>query len=159
MNNFKKSRVERSKTIVLSAPMEQVFPMFQPEGEKSWTDSWDPQYIWPVDGRPQEGLVFTHRNDKGGESVWTMTRFDAQDHHVEYTVVAPGSHVTQIRIRCQQNRAAQTRALISYTVTPISEQGLEILERFSPEDYDHRINAWQKAIEHYINTGEASAVH
>ena len=159
MNEFEKSRVERSKTITLSRPLEHVFPMFQPEGEKSWTTSWDPQYVWPQDGQPQEGLVFTHDNGHGGESIWTMTRFDLENHRIEYTVVAPGSHVSQIRICCRQTQPEETTATISYTVTPISERGLSVLENFAPEDYEQRISAWQIAIDHYFATGLASDVH
>jgi hypothetical protein len=153
------SQVQRSKTITLSRPLKQVFPMFQPEGEKSWTANWDPQYVWPSDGQPREGLVFTHDNGKGGQSIWTMTRFDEQDHHIEYTVVAPGSHVTQIRIRCEQARPDQTEASVCYTVTPISEEGLAVLEQFAPGDYDKRISVWQLPMEHFFATGEASDVH
>ena len=159
MNTIEKKRVERSKTITLSKPLKQVFPMFQPEGEKSWTASWDPQYVWPRDGQPQEGLVFTHFNDQGTESVWTMTRFDEQDHRIEYTVVAPGSHVTQIRIRCRLSQPGETSATISYTVTPIGERGMSVIEQYDPEEFEHRISAWQLAIEHFFETGQASDVH
>lgn len=159
MNNFAKNRVERTKTIVLSRPMEDVFPMFQPEGEKSWTANWNPQYIWPRDGLPHEGLVFTHDNGHGGESIWTMTRFDQDNYRIEYTVVAPDSHVSQIRIRCEQTQPRETSATISYTVTPISEAGLSVLESFAPQDYEHRISTWKKAIDHFFATGQPSDVH
>jgi hypothetical protein len=159
MNSFEKNRVERSKTITLSRPLDQVFPLFQPEGEKSWTSSWNPQYVWPEDGVAQEGLVFTHDNGKGGNSIWTMTRFDEQNHSVEYTVVAPDSHVSQIRICCSQDLASVTSATISYTVTPISETGLGVLKQFDPAAYEQRIDGWQAAIHHFFDTGEASEVH
>ena len=159
MPNYKNKHVECSKTIKLSHPVARVFPMFQPEGEKSWTAGWNPQYVWPRDGLPREGLVFTHDNGKGGESIWTMTRFDPQDHRIEYTVVSPESHVTRIQIRCNETLPGATSTTISYAVTPISERGLSVLKQFAPRDYEDRINAWQMAIDHFFDTGEASEVH
>lgn len=159
MSELKINRVKRTKTIYLSRPLELVFPMFQPEGEKSWTASWNPRYVWPHDGQPREGLVFTHDSGEGTESIWTMTRFDPYSHRIEYTVVAPDSHVTQIRIRCKELQSARTSATICYTVTAISEQGLEVLDKFTPAEYEHRIHTWQLAIDHFFDTGHASEVH
>jgi hypothetical protein len=66
------SQVQRSKTITLSRPLKQVFPMFQPEGEKSWTANWDPQYVWPGDGQPRQGLVALMNRTTISNTPWLL---------------------------------------------------------------------------------------
>ncbi|RWA97127.1 hypothetical protein [Mesorhizobium sp.] len=69
------NHLERSHSIVLSGPIDRVFPLFTPTGETLWVDGWDPEFLHPQDGETRQGMVF--RTAHGDETtLWACTDWD-----------------------------------------------------------------------------------
>jgi hypothetical protein len=111
-------------------------------GARAWAQGWDPQYIFPADGTPERGMVFTTTH--GNEStVWNLTRHDPQGGVVEYLRVTPGSRVAVVLVQCAEVGPRKTRVTVVYTFTALNESGNEYVRAMDEAHY----RGWATAIE------------
>ncbi len=157
--SFTASHVSRSHTIHLDAPPRQVFPLFEPIGEKAWAEGWEPTLLFPADGAAQPGAVFTTRHPDESETIWMITGYDPARFHLGYLRVTPGSRVGKIDIACQEAPGGTTRASVIYTFTALSEQGNAFIARFTQAHYQEMMAAWEQAINSYLAQGHVRRHH
>jgi hypothetical protein len=150
----------RTGSIHLDAPIAEVFPLFGPVREAEWAEGWhiEPLYaLTPL--LEEEGAVFQTRQHGDAITVWIILRFDRDRHEVEYARVTPGLHAVTIEIACAPS-AGGTEAMVTYTLTGLSEAGNAFIEReFSEEGYPHMLGQWEQAITHRLKTGHLLAHH
>ncbi len=151
MPPFKAQRITRTTTIQLSAPPDQVFPLFEPLGEKLWAPNWEPVMIYPPAGSPETNAVFTTREHDGPPTVWIIAQFDPAQFQIIYVRVAPHSHVATIAVHCASEGAEMTTARVSYTFTGLTAQGNAYVNTFSEDYYHAWILQWERAITHYLS--------
>jgi hypothetical protein len=151
MSDFVARRVVRNATIELAASPGQVFPLFEPLGERAWADGWDPQILYPLSGAAEQGAVFSTRQHGDAPTIWAIVEFDPQRYRIRYLRVAPESHVADIRIVC--NGATHTRASITYVFTGLSAAGNAYVDSFTAGHYQQWIDSWQSAINYYLEHG------
>lgn len=145
MSAFAGEHAVRSHAFVVNLPVERAFVLFEPEGERAWAQGWDPQHVWPQDGRTQAGMVFTTQH--GGEStIWTLVRHEPQSALVEYLRVTPDSRVASIIVQCARLDAARTRATVIYAMTGLSEGGNRFIRNMDEAHYREYIAGWETAI-------------
>lgn len=63
---FIANHIERTHTIELPRPREEIFPLFSPLGEKQWVPAWDPTFHHPRSGDLVEGAVYLAEFTEGG---------------------------------------------------------------------------------------------
>ena len=154
IKDFAARRVTRSQTLHLDGRVGDVFGLFDPIGEKKWSESWNPVMIFPASGVSQ-GAVFVTKDHDGAETTWVITEFDEVKHRIAYTSVTPNLRINQIVIKCESDRSDHTNAHVSYTITALSEKGNQLIESFSEEHYREWIMNWEKAINHYLQHARA----
>ena len=89
-----------------------------------------------------------------------ITRYDGENAQIEYLRVTPGSRVGNVQIRCEAGPDDTTKAHVTYTFTALSEHGNAYVETFTEAHFRHHMMAWwQKAINHYLATGETLKAH
>jgi len=143
---FRALHVERSSAFVLALPVGRAFELFTPEGEKSWAQGWEPDYLHPPDGKLAEGMVF--RTGIGGEeTLWVVARCDRAAAEVEYVRATPGSRVATVTVRCAPLDSARTRVAVRYAFTGLSEAGNEWIRAMDEPRYAAFIDSWRAAIE------------
>src|SRR5512135_1664224 len=49
---FAAATVTRTGHLTFDAPVEKVFPLFTPLGERNWAPGWNPEILYPADGTP-----------------------------------------------------------------------------------------------------------
>ena len=151
----KSIHVRRSGQIMLHGSIEKVFPLFGPVEEEKWAEGWEPSI--KHGSNSEEGTVFTTADPH--PATWVLDRFDAKSHTVRYVTVAPELRVVQIDIGCQAAGEAETRCEVTYTMTALSDLGETLVENYTQSHHDHRIQQWQTAIDHYLQTGTRMAHH
>ncbi|HEY7349859.1 MAG TPA: SRPBCC family protein [Ktedonobacterales bacterium] len=156
--SFTAQRVTRTRVIHLSAAPRQVFPLFEPVGEKAWAEGWEPTMLFPADGTAEPGAVFTARHPEG-ESIWIMPLYDPASFHLAYFNVAHGSRVGNIEIQCREAPGGTTDASVSYTFTALNEPGNEFIANFTETHYEEMMAAWERAINYYLAHGRALRHH
>jgi hypothetical protein len=145
MDDFVAERAVRSHAFGVSMPVADAFRLFEPEGERAWAQGWDPRYLYPADGRPEVGMVFTTLH--GGETtIWTMTRHDPAAGVVEYLRVTPGSRVASVLVQCAPADAERTRVTVVYGFTALSPLGNDYVRAMDAARYRDFIDGWGTAI-------------
>jgi hypothetical protein len=147
---FHSKSVTYHGTIRLAGPIEMVFPLFTPEGEKGWAEGWNPQYVYPPDGTTQQGLVF--RTSHSGPLIWIVSKFDSQQHEISYVILGKDT-VRQLVIKCV-DEGTRTSADLAHTYTSLSEEGNEIVEHHTPEGIGDEIKGWESEINYFLKTGK-----
>lgn len=147
--------VEQTATINVAAPVEKVFPLFGPVEEARWADGWAPEVLYQ--GKNMEGTVFATRAPHPG--FWVLALWDEAGHRVRYAEVVPERYVVQIDIACRAASAAATRCQVTYSYTSLGADGDAFLRQYTSEHHAQRIGQWERALNHYLQTGERLAGH
>jgi hypothetical protein len=151
-------RAERSFAIHLDAAPRQVFPLFDPVGEREWALGWDPKMIFPADGSsPAKGSVFT-TGDKDGDEIWVITGYEAQNGFISYLAVLPGQVVTEIEIRVQKQGENKSVAEVTHRRTALSAAGNHFVDALSENASSHAAH-WEHAINEALRKRRENAGH
>jgi hypothetical protein len=158
MDDFFAVQAKQSRILHLSGRIDDVFPLFDPVGEKKWSEDWNPIPIFPSSG-VQEGGVFLTRHDDGVEAIWVITKLDRNSRNIVYTSFTPSFKVSVIEIECEPAGLDCTKARVTYTVTALSEKGNQYVNSFTGDYYCEWMTHWEKAINHYLQHGHALRHH
>ncbi|RWP17562.1 MAG: SRPBCC family protein [Mesorhizobium sp.] len=138
------NHLERSHSIVLSGPIDRVFPLFTPTGETLWVDGWDPEFLHPQDGETRQGMVF--RTAHGDETtLWACTDWTPWRY-----VRAPDSRFGFVEVACRPTADGGTEASIAYTFTALSTAGRSYLSELTEDAFAQMIEGWKLRIEAWL---------
>jgi len=159
MSEFQGKRVTHEYTQTNVAPPERVFPLLCPVREADWVPGWQYRLICSESGVAEYGCVFITPNEDGTETTWVVTNYDPTSFRIAFAWVNPGLVVAQIRISLSRSSGAQTSpghtsALIQYTCTGLSKEGNREVERYDEKWFRHKMQSWEAAINHYLQTGK-----
>jgi len=163
-SSFISKRITRTSTITLNAPIEKVFPLFNPVREKEWAADWKPHFLTESTQDPEikEHLVFKTQSSHGHDEndyIWTISKYLPDRAFIEYTVFTP-ERLWWIAIQCSNdipNHA--TNAEITYTYVGLTDPGNAINEKALQLMYAQDLKDWEEAINHYLLTGERLPLH
>jgi hypothetical protein len=146
------SRLPRSHTqaMRLPAPPEAVFPLLCPVREAEWLRGWTARILHSESGVAEPGCVFTTPGHGGPDWIWVVTRHDAP-RAVQFLVLAPGSHVTQLDIALEPGPDG-TRALWTYALTAL-DPGKDAAHRDYMAGTPGRILDLEARLAHFLRTG------
>ena len=149
--SFDPLHVVRSHSLIVERPLAAAFAFFTPEGERAWARGWEPRYFYPLDGRPQPGLVFT--TGHGDEhTIWTLLRMESP-HLVEYMRTTPASRTGTVLVQCAALGEARTRATVVYSLTALTEDGNKLLRKMDEDAFRATIESWERAIAEALARG------
>jgi hypothetical protein len=158
MSEFQGKRVTHEYTQTNVAPPERVFPLLCPVREADWVPGWQYRLICSESGVAEYGCVFITPNEDGTETTWVVIDYDPATFRIAFAWVNPGLVVAQIRICLRKSGTlaspAHTSALIQYTYTGLSKEGNREVERYDEKWFRHKMQSWEAAINHYLQTGK-----
>jgi hypothetical protein len=128
----KELRFTATHSFDVVAPVEQVFVLFTPDGERRWEPDWSPMPVVPREIRAEKNAVFL----TGGEAdrvVWTIVDYVPAEHRIEYLVVDPGFQQRWITVHCEAPSPTKTSVTVSYEVTALSTRGSESIRRYDAD--------------------------
>ncbi len=139
------ARIVRTHRITLAAPAHTCQRFFTPAGECLWVAGWQPQYHHPAKGQTETGMVFS--TGSGAEyTLWCLVDFDQERLYSRYTRVTPGSRSGTVEVQCLALTDQTTEIMVRYTLTALSDAGLEILNALDEAAFADMIMGWQDAI-------------
>ena len=148
--------LEHRHVITLAGPLERVFPLFTPRGEIDWVPDWSPQFLYPADGVPVEGMVF--RTGAGEEvTLWACADWQPAAHRVRYARVTPASRFGFVEVTCGALDPARTQASVAYAFTALSEVGEAYLESLTAEAFVSMIEGWRESIDAFLGAPAVAA--
>jgi hypothetical protein len=78
------------------APYDVTFPLFGPNGERSWVgNEWSPEFVYPDPAADVQRAVFTIKHE-AHQAVWVNTAFDLEGRHIQYSYFIAEVMVTTI---------------------------------------------------------------
>ncbi len=149
MKPFRPRTITLRGRVLAAAEIDDVFPLFSPEGEKLWVPGWDPEFLDPPESDWSEGQIFRTREEMG-EAVWVVTRLDRALHRVEYHRVEPERYVARVEVSCRPVPSARTEASIAYSFVGLSEAGNREIAAMTQQAYDAKMLRWVEWINRYL---------
>jgi hypothetical protein len=155
MSEFQGKRVTHEYTQNNVAPPEKVFPLLCPVREAEWVPGWQYRLIYSESGVAEYGCVFMTPNEDGTETTWVVTDYDPASFRIAFAWVNPELVAAQINICLSGSSGApgHTSTLIQYTYTGLSTEGNREVERYDQKWFRHKMQSWEAAINHYLQTG------
>jgi hypothetical protein len=141
--------LERRHSIILSGPIDQVFPLFTPAGETTWMDDWNPEFLYPTGGETREGMVF--RTGHGDDvTLWACIDWNPSAHRVRYARVTPASRFALVEVICAEAPDRRTEASVAYSFTALSPSGRSFLAELTESAFARMIEDWRTRIDRWL---------
>ncbi len=149
----KPNRVSHTYEQIIDGTIEEIMPLYCPVRELDWCENWNPKAVISHSGLVEKDCVFiTPHGDE--DIVWIVSDYDIEKGHVEMYYHVPDMLITKLEIQVSQISPNKTKAILTYTKTSISEKGDELIKSFTKESYNTMMDSWEKAMNHYLKTGE-----
>jgi len=120
-------------SLTVDAPFEQVVPLFGAHEERKWADGWDPQFVYPIPARDQQGEVFKVAHGQYS-SVWINTALDLNAGHIQYAYVLNDAMATLIDIHATRQGPQKTAVTVVYERTALFPEANEHVQHFAKGD-------------------------
>ena len=156
MHIIKPNRAKHTYRQRLNAPPAIVFPLLCPVREAEWAEGWLPELVISASGLVEPDCVFITA-DKLGKAFWYVTRHEPARWFVEMLKIVP--EVTACRLEIQLSDSADgCVADITYSHTSMSSAGDDFVAKFTADHYQQSMQAWEKALNHYLTTNARLAL-
>jgi hypothetical protein len=135
--------------LTVHAPYSVAFPLFGPDGERSWAGAdCNPQFVYPSPAADIQGTVFTVEHG-AHQAVWVNTVFDVEGHHIQYAYFISDVMVTTINLTFLPLDSADTKVTVVYERTALGIAANEPVQEFGAADRARGAD-WEKAINTYL---------
>jgi hypothetical protein len=151
MHIVKPNRAAHTYRQRLCASPAKVFPLLCPVREAEWADGWLPERVISASGVAERDCVFITA-DKPGTAFWYITRHEPETFFVEMLKIVPGLTACRLNIQLAEEGTGCI-ADITYTHTSLGPAGDEFVAKFTAEYYQKVMQAWEKALNHFLTTG------
>lgn len=151
---FKAEHITRSYEQTIYADPSQVFELICPVREAEWLDGWDYRLIYSESGLAEEGCVFISRQPGENDTIWMITKRDAEKKEIEFARVTPESRIARLVVAVKQKETNVSRVQITYVFTALCEEGNRFLAEFTEEKFSEAMKFWENSMNYYLQTGK-----
>ena len=145
--------IEHSAGFVIGRPVEQVFPLFTPEGEKLWAPGWEYEDIMGTTELFEDYVFLTKHHDHAStDAIWLVKRYEPEAYLVQYYKVEPGDKVGIVSVQCSGQSVDATHVQVSYEYIALAEKGRSFIESFNEETCGAFIAEWEELIHNYFDS-------
>ncbi len=155
MHITKPNRAAHTYRQRLCASPAKVFPLLCPVRETEWADGWLPELVISSSGVAERDCVFT-TPDKLGTALWYVTRHEPEKSFIEMLKILPGVTACRLSIQLSEDGAG-CFADITYSHTSLGPAGDEFVAGFTAAYYQKFMQAWERALNHFLTTGRLLA--
>jgi MOSC domain-containing protein YiiM len=144
------TRVTRTASFEIDAPLAKVFPLFTPDGERLWVADWEPAYLHPQSGEQVPGAIFTTSHG-GEETLWLIRELSSAAGIAEYVRSTPGSRIGTVRVVAREvGPRPSTQVSVTYDMTARSAVGRSVLAAVTAEAFADMIADWRQRVAHAL---------
>ncbi|MDW7693728.1 hypothetical protein R9C00_03145 [Flammeovirgaceae bacterium SG7u.111] len=147
------NRVSHTYEQTINGTKKEIMPLYCPVRELDWCENWNPKAVVSNSGVVEKDCIFitSHGED---DVVWIVTEYDTEKGIVEMYYHVPNIQITKLNIKISPITETTTKAVLTYTKTSLSDIGDKVLKEFTKSEYDIMMDSWEKAMNHYLATGE-----
>jgi len=152
MDTTKPNRATHTYRQSLCASPAKVFPLLCPVREAEWADGWLPELVISSSGVAERDCVFITA-DKLEKTIWYITRHEPERWFVEMLKILAGVTACRLEIQLSENGDG-CFADVTYSHTSMGAAGDEFVTKFTADAYKKSMQAWEKALNHFLTTGQ-----
>lgn len=140
-----------TKSFELPHSIEEVFPLFSPEGEKLWVPGWDYDNLMGTTELYEDYVFLTQAHDHGTtKAIWLVKQYDPAAHFVQFYKIEPEDKIGVVTVECKELDAGRTRVKVTYKYLALSETGERFISGFDEKAYAEFIGEWQTLLLRYF---------
>ncbi len=137
----------------MNLPIAELFPLFSPEGEKSWVPGWDYESVMGTTELSEDYVFLTRTHDhKTTKAIWIAKKYDPQSHFVQFYKIEPEDKIAVITVKCTELEAEKTKVQVTYKYIALSPTGEIFVSKFSESAYEEFIGEWQTLLSNYLKS-------
>jgi hypothetical protein len=149
----KPNRISYTYEQIINGTVKEIMPLYCPVREIDWCENWKPKAVYSNSGLVEKDCIFITSHEET-DIVWIVTDYDIEKGQVEMFYHIPNVLVTKLEIQVTPIHENKTKAILKYSKTSLSDIGDKVLEEFTKEEYDIMMDSWEKAMNHYLETGK-----
>ena len=135
----------------MTQPIEKLFPLFSPEGEKSWVPGWDYVNVMGTTELSENYVFLTTRHDHAStEAIWVAKSYQPESGRVQFYKIEPGDKVGVISVQCSEKGRERTQVEVSYEYIAIAEKGERFVESFDEKAHADFIGEWETLLQKHF---------
>ena len=145
------STVRHSAAFTINQPIERVFPLHSPEGEKLWVPGWDYVNIMGSTELHEDYIFLTKNHHHAGtDAIWMVKRYEPENYFVQFCRVEPEDKVGFVSVRCTPLEGQLTEVEVTYQYTALGDRAMDFIEGFNASSYGEFIAEWKQQLESYF---------
>ena len=145
--------IKHSAGFYISQPVERVFPLFSPEGEKRWVPNWDYKNIMGTTQLSEDYVFLTGSHDHASAgAIWLVKRYVPHEWLVQFYRVEPEDKVGVVTVQCSRISDRKTRVEVTYQYIPLSEKSRKFIDGFTIEFFKKFIGEWRDLLLRYFDS-------
>jgi hypothetical protein len=150
---FEAKRIVRSYTQTINSTPDAIFPLLCPVREADWLADWQYTMLFSKSGLAEQGAVFSTPYSGEPDTIWIITKHDAQAREVEFARVTPGSRASTLTIKVRVKDERSSYVDIVYTYTSLPPQGNDFIDGYTEEVFLKMVRFWERSMNHYLKSG------
>jgi len=145
--------ISHTKAFEMAIPIEDLFPLFSPEGEKYWVPGWDYENVMGTTELSEDYVFFTKTHDHGTTDViWIVKKYDPKSHFVQFYKIEPKDKIGVVTVKCTKLETERTKVQVTYKYIALSVTGEKFIAEFSESAYEEFIGEWQTLLSNYFKS-------
>ncbi len=145
--------IKHSAGFDIAQPVEKVFPLFSPEGEKLWVPNWDYKNIMGTTELSEDYVFLTATHDHAStDAIWLVKRYEPKAWFVQFYRVEPEDKTGIVTVQCSRINDHETHLEVSYQYIPLSEKGRKFIDGFTIEFFNKFIGEWRDLLFRYFDS-------
>ena len=144
--------VQHKKSFEIDKTIEDVFPMFTPEGEKLWVPDWDYENVMGSTELSEDYFFTTRTHDHVTTSaIWIVKKYHPEAYFVQYYKIEPEDKIGIVTVACTDLGVERTKVQVTYKYMALSAIGEQFISEFNQDVYENFINEWQILLKNYFH--------
>lgn len=145
------NQVNHTEEFHMNQPIDKLFPLFSPEGERLWVPNWNYENIMGTTELKEDYIFITKSHDHGTtEAVWLVKKYDPKSHFVQFYKVEVNDKVGIISVKCNKLDQEETLVSVTYEYIALSQSGREFIDGFTQKEYRQFIAEWKSLLDEYF---------
>ncbi|WP_297091519.1 hypothetical protein [uncultured Draconibacterium sp.] len=149
----KPRRISHTYVQTINGTLAEIMPLYCPVRELDWCENWNPKAVYSQSGLVEKDCIFI-TPDGDTDIVWMVNDYNPEAGHVEMMYHVPGVLITKLEIQATAVNPSCTQVKLTYSKTALSEKGDKALAAFTQKEYTVMMDSWEKAMNHYLASGE-----
>ena len=143
--------ISHTKTFEMALPIEELFPLFSPEGEKHWVPGWDYKNVMGTTELYEDYVFLTKTQDHGTtDAIWIVKKYDYRSHFVQFYKIEPEDKIGVVTVKCFEVETKKTKVQVKYEYIALSATGEKFISEFSESAYEEFISEWRTLLSNYF---------